>query len=184
MKYFLLGAIVLASGCASTRQIETASPRVFNTPESVEANVAGMSLLSVEMETGLTALPEEVDALRFRVDEVRLKSSNGRWLSFPAEQTRIEILPGRPLNKTLLTTRVLPADYDSLAIQIRDVFVLFGENAGSALTIPSNGVSYQSLELHVGPENPSYLRVLIEPGASLAKDTECRWHFVPFWRVE
>lgn len=178
----LLSALI-TSGCMSTRQIETSTPRVFNTPEAEDANAAGMSLLSVTFRTGETDVPEDVQALRFRIDEVRLRTETGEWLSFPSELNNFEILAGRRQSKTILATRVIPQAYDSLAIQLSDIFVLFDENAGSALTMARDGVSRQRLQIEVETGSAKRLEVVFEPQASLAKTPDCRWQFVPFWTV-
>lgn len=179
-----IGAVsMFGMGCVSTRQVETSTPRVFNTPEASDANAAGMSILSVEFSTGETDLPAEVQALRFRVDEIRLRNDEGEWSTYPSELSNIEVLPGRAHRKTLLATRVLPLVYDSIAVQISDVFVLFGENAGGALTLSRDGLSTQEIHAKVEVGTPKQLQIVFETGASLTKDQKCRWHFVPFWIV-
>ena len=181
--FLVLLSIAILPGCMSTREIETSSPRIFSSPESSDAAAAGMSLMAVELVTGETELPAEIQALRFRVDEVRVQNQDGEWLAFPSEMNSFEVVPGRRVNKTVLTTRVLPVAYDSLALKIRDVFVLFGENAGAPLTLPGDEAFGKAITLKTEIGKPSQVSIIFEPGASLARDPSCQWHFVPFWTV-
>ncbi len=171
------------TSCVSTRQIETASPRPLNVPGSSRAEVAGMGLLSIEIDTGKTPLPDEIQALRFRIEEIRLHTDEGEWMTFPADLNSFEILPDRYLTKTVLSTRVQPIVYDSIGFKISDVFVLFGENAGGPLTLPGDRPIEIAVDLNPKVGEAEQARVTIEPGASLFKDQRCRWYFVPFWAV-
>lgn len=141
-----------------------------------------MGLVSVDIVTGSSALPPDVQALRFRLDEVRLRTEAGEWLTFPAELNSFEILQNRQVQKTILTTRVQPLVYDSLALKVSDVFVLFDENAGAPLTLPKD--KFFTMDLGVEPAVGTVAQVLIafEPGASLMRGADCRWYFIPFWK--
>lgn len=143
-----------------------------------------MGLLSIDLETGQTPLSEDVQALRFRLEEVRLHTDEGEWLTFPAELNSFEILPDRFLVKTILTTRVQPLVYDSIAIKITDTFVLFGENAGGPLAAPDDEALKIAVEMKPEVGEATQVRITLEPGASLYRDTNCRWFFVPFWTGE
>ena len=168
------------TGCGSIRQIETASPRPANV--SLDgAETAGLAVLGVNIETGNTILPDEIQALRFRIEEIRLRSEEGEWKDFPAEQNSFEVLPDRYLFKTVLSTRVQPIAYDAVALKISDVFVLFSENAGGPLTLPHDLPFEVKIDLIAEVGNANQINITIEPGASLFRDADCRWYFVPFW---
>ncbi len=179
--FFGIAALVL-SGCMSTRQIQTSSPRPINAPGLTDEVAGGMGLVSVDIVTGSTALPSDIQALRFRLEEVRLRTEEGEWLTFPAELNSFEILQNRQVQKTILTTRVQPLIYDSLAFKMNDVFVLFNENAGAPLTLPKD--RFLTLGLGIKPVvgTAAQVRIDFEPGASLMKDADCRWYFIPFWK--
>ena len=182
--YLLLMLLLVSVGCASTRQIETSSPRPRILPDESRAEVFGMGLLSIDLETGATPLPADVQALRFRLEEVQLHTDEGEWLTFPAELNTFEILPDRYLSKTILTTRVQPLVYDSIAIKITDTFVLFGENAGGPLASPDDEALKIAVRMQPEVGQATQISITLEPGASLYRDTECRWFFVPFWTGE
>ncbi|MFK7846284.1 MAG: hypothetical protein AB8G77_13385 [Rhodothermales bacterium] len=174
----------VATGCASTRQIETASPKPRTIPGVSGGEVSGLGLLAIDIETGETSLPDEIQALRFRIEEIRLHSDEGEWTTFPADLNSFEILPDRYLGKTILSTRVQPVLYDSVSIKISDAFVLFGENAGGPLTLPKDTPLKIAIEMQPKVGEATQVKISIEPGASLFKDSNCRWYFVPFWNAE
>ncbi len=178
--------VVLSTGCGSTRQIETSSPRPRVFPGSAGGEASGLGLLAIDIETGKTSLPDDVQALRFRIDEIRLHTDEGEWITFPGELNTFEILPDRYLGKTILSTRVQPLVYDSIAVKISDAFVLFGENAGGPVTLPRDEALEIAVEMKPTVGDGTQVVIAIEPGASLYRDNNCRWYFVPFWtaRVE
>ena len=183
---WLLSVLLLATSCGSTRQIETSSPRPRVFPGAGSGEAAGLALLAIDIETGNTTLPEDVQALRFRIEEVRVHQENGDWITFPGELNAFEILPDRYLGKAILSTRVQPLRYDSIAVKISDAFVLFGENAGGPVTLPKDQALEIAVEMNPTVSSGTQVVIAIEPGASLYKDNNCRWFFVPFWtaRVE
>lgn len=179
----LLILLFLSTGCGSIRQIETASPRPVNLPDNAGTPVSGMGLLTIDVETGETNLPEEVQALRFRIDEIRLHTDEGEWITYPAELNSFEILPDRYVGKMILSTRVEPVVYDSLSLRISDAFVLFGENAGGPLTLPKDRPLEVAIKIQPAAGEVTRVNLAIEPGASLYKDDACKWYFIPFWRA-
>ena len=179
----LLFVLLFSAGCGSTRQIETASPRPVNLPGLAGNPASGMGLLTIDVETGETDLPEEVQALRFRIDEIRLHTDEGEWITYPVELNSFEILPDRYVGKMILSTRVEPVLYDSLSLRISDAFVLFGENAGGPLTLPKDRPLEVAIKIQPEVGVAKQVSLAIEPGASLYKDDACRWYFVPFWRA-
>ena len=183
---WLLSVLLLATSCASTRQIETSSPRPRVFPGTAGGEAAGLAVLAIDIETGNTTLPEDVQALRFRIDEIRVHAEGGEWITFPGELNTFEILPDRYLGKAILSTRVQPLKYDSIAVKISDAFVLFGENAGGPVTLPKDEALEIAVEMEPTVDNGTQVVITIEPAASLYKDNNCRWFFVPFWtaRIE
>ncbi len=143
-----------------------------------------MSQVYVEMETGSTSLPEDIQALRFRVEEIHLHTMRDGWIALPADLNNVEIVPNRSFSRQLLSTHVLPASYDSLGVRIGDVFVLYGENAGGPLAWPKRRVVKSSLNVDPKVGATTQIRLVFEPGASLSQDDNCRWYFVPFWSSE
>ena len=81
----------------------------------------------------------------------------------------------------MLSTRVQLQAYDTVALQISDVFVLFGENAGGPLTLPNDLPFEVAVDLQPNAGEATQLNIVLESGASLFKDANCKWYFVPFW---
>lgn len=179
----LIGSMLLLSSCISTEQIQTSSPRPASSPLA-NANTAGMSVFSVTIETGTTPLPADVQALRFTIDEIHLRSEDGEWKVMPAEFNSFEILSNRELSKNILTTRVEPMSYDSIALSLSDLFVLYDENAGGPIAWPRDQPIKEALNIDPQVGVATRVRIVLEPGASLVKDPQCRWYFVPFWTAE
>ena len=173
----------MVSSCISTEQIQATSPRPASTG-LVSANSAGMGAFSVTVTTGGSSLPGEVQALRFSIDEIHLRSKEGEWKVMPVELNNFEILPNRELTKNILSTRVETMAYDSIAISISDVFVLYSESAGGPIAWPRETPSKEALSVSPNVDVPTRVRIVLEPGASLLRDKKCQWYFVPFWITE
>lgn len=169
----------LSLGCSATEQIQTAPPQPA-TPGASGGTAALRAPLTLTLQTGATPLPEDITSLRFRVEEVWLKPAGGDWKPYPAEVNAFEIQRERVVRKTVLSTRVPPAAYDSLAILLRDVFVLFDANAGSPLTLQRDTPLKLALPLRPEVGKATAVRLTFEPGASLTKTANCRWYFLPF----
>ena len=172
--------LFVLSSCISTRQIETTSPRPGFSPFSNGAT-AELGALGITVSTGSTELPEDVQALRFRVNEIQLRTTDGIWNALPVEINNFEVVPNRTLSRNILSTRIQAVAYDSIAIYISDVFVLFGENAGGPVAWPRNRPIKHELDIVPDLEEATYVELVFEPGASIARDSNCRWYFVPFW---
>ena len=172
--------MLVCVSCISTEQIQTTSPRPASSP-LLNPNTAGLGVFSVTITTGETSLPDDVQALRFQVDDIRLKNNEGEWQVLPAELNSFEILPNRELSKTILTTRVETVLYDSIAFSISNLFVLYDENAGGPIAWPKDQPIKEKLSFKPDIEAATRVRIVLEPGASLLKDAQCRWYFVPFW---
>ncbi len=178
-----LAAGLGAAGCSSTRQIQTAPPQpaVPVTPDtSATANLAALTIL---VETGTTALPAAIQAMRFSVAEVHLKPADGAWTVYPADVNSFMTAAGQRARKTVLSTRVPPAAYDSLALALADVFVQYDANAGGPLTLPREAPLRLPLQTRLDVGRRTALRLVFEPGASLSRDARCRWFFLPFFAL-
>ncbi|MDZ4699021.1 MAG: hypothetical protein SH809_04880 [Rhodothermales bacterium] len=176
--------VILLAGCGGTRQIQTAPPRPA--PAAVRsAEVNGqMALLTIDVVVGESALPADARALRFRVDQVRVKPRGGVWETYPADVNSFEIAATRRAgSKTIFSTRIPPQRYDSLGLVLSDVFVLYDENAGGPLTMARDRPIELGVALDARAETPLRAELTIEPGASLTQDAACRWFFLPFWTV-
>ena len=170
-------------GCSSTTQIQTAAPRAaLPTPTDTLAT-ADLARLTIMVETGETALPDAIQAMRFRVAEVHLKPADGPWAAYPADVNSFEIGAGSRARKVVLSTLIPPAAYDSLGVALSDVFVLYDANAGGPLTMPRDTPLALPLAARLTIDQPTSLRLLFEPGASLSQDANCRWYFLPFFDV-
>lgn len=176
--------VFLLAGCGGTRQIQTAPPRPApTTVRSAEAN-GQMALLTIDVVVGESALPAEARALRFRVDQVRVKPRDGAWETYPADVNSFEIASSRRVgSKTIFSSRIPPQRYDSLGLVLSDVFVLYDENAGGPLTMARDRPIELGVALEARAEAPLRAELTIEPGASLTRDAGCRWFFLPFWTV-
>ncbi len=180
----LLG--LLAAGCSSTREIETAPPRPAVPVVTDTTGTAMLAPLTVLVEMGPTALPADVQAMQFRVAEVHLKPTDGAWTSYPADVNSFLIAGNRRTRKAVLSTRVPPAAYDSLAVSLSEVFVQYGANAGGPLTLPRRTPLRLPLTTSLAIGRSTTIRLVFEPGASLSRTDDCRWFFLPFFeaRVE
>ncbi len=142
-----------------------------------------MARLTIMVETGETALPEAIQAMQFRVAEVRLKPANGPWTTYPADVNSFNIAAGSRARKVVLSTLIPSAAYDSLGLALSDVFVFYDANAGGPLTMPHDTPLVLPLAARLTINQPTTLRLLFEPGASLSRDADCRWYFLPFFDV-
>lgn len=179
----LLGAALLLAACSPTREIQTAPPQpaVALLPDTTVA--ADRASLTITIEPGTTALPEAVQALRFRVTEIHLKPAEGAWAVYPAEVNNIIVNRNPAVRKQVLSTRVPPASYDSLALTLADVFVQYDANAGGPLTLARGTPLRLPLTVPLAAGRRTTLRLVFEPGASLTHDAACRWFFLPFFET-
>ncbi len=176
-------ALLLAAGCSSTTQIQTAPPRpAMQAPPDTMATT-DLALLTVVVETGDTALPEAIQAMQFRLAEVRLKPADGDWAVYPSDANAFEISAGQPARKVVLSTQIAPVPYDSLALVLSDIFVFYDANAGGPLTLPRETPLTFPLAAHPTVDQPTMLRLRFEPGASLTHDANCQWFFLPFFEA-
>ena len=170
-------------GCSSTQQIQTAAPRTALPTPADTLETADLARLTIIVETGETPLPDAVQAMQFRVAEVRLKPADGPWTAYPADVNSFDIAAGSRARKVVLSTLVPPAAYDSLDVALSDVFVFYDANAGGPLTMPRETPLALPLAARLTTEQPTTLHLLFEPGASLSHDADCRWYFLPFFDV-
>lgn len=184
LRFLLVGCLLLGLvGCSSgTREIQTTPPVAAVAPPDTTAD-ADRALLTVVLETGATALPDAVQALRFRVAEVRLKPTDSLWTAYPADVNRFEVTNGTRTRRTILSTQIPAAAYDSLALDLSDVYVEFGPNAGGPLTMPRDRPLSFPAALDYSASDRATVRLTLEPGASLSQSDDCRWFFTPFVEV-
>lgn len=175
--------MLLLAGCSATREIQTAPPRpaVALLPDTTVT--ADRASLTVTIEPGATRLPAAVQALRFRVAEIHLKPTGGPWTVHPAEVNSVVISRNPMARKQVLSTRVPPASYDSLALTLADVFVQYDANAGGPLTLARDAPLRLPLTVPLAAGRRTMLRLVFEPGASLSHDAACRWFFLPFFET-
>lgn len=179
----VLIVLCLLTGCSSTRQIRTAPPQSA-IPIADTTDQATLAPLVIVVETGSTALPDDIQAMQFRVAEVQLKRAGGSWETYPAEVNSFVISAGSRTRKPVLSTLISPAAYDSLAITLTDVFVRFDANTGGPLTMPRDTPLHLPLTTTLAVGRRTMLRLRFEPGASLSRDAQCRWFFLPFFEVQ
>ena len=180
----LLCALALpVVGCSSTTQVQTAVPQPALSPPSDTLAAADLARLTIMVETGQTALPEAIQGMQFRVAEIHLKPADGDWVVYPADVNSFDIGAGSRARKVVLSTLIPPAAYDSLGLALSDVFVFYDANAGGPLTMPRETPLALPLAARLTIDQPTALRLLFEPGASLARDADCRWYFLPFFDV-
>lgn len=173
--------VVLSAGCSETRQIQTAPPQAGVPLQTDTSAAQPRALLTVMVETGETTLPPEIRSMRFRVNELALLGPGGTWTSYQAEQNLLEIVRGQPTRKTVLSAQVPPAAYDSLAIELSDIYVRYDANAGGPLAVPRGTPIHIPLTTYVAVGRPKTVRLVFEAGASLSRTADCRWFFVPFF---
>lgn len=177
----LLASLVAA--CSSTHQIQTAPPRpaVALSPDTVDATPR--ALLSVVVQTGTTALPDDVAGLRLRIAEIRLKPTNGTWTNYPADLNQFEWNAQNRPRRTILSTHVPATAYDSVAVVLGDLYLTFDANAGGPLTTPREAPARLPLAWTLREDRAATLRLTFEPGASLMRTRDCHWIFTPFFQA-
>lgn len=180
----LCAALLVCGGCSSTRQVRTAAPRVLPaSTASVNPAGAGAGLV-VRFETGEMALPDGVEALRFRVAALQLRQADGTWATYPADANTFEVRrEAAAVRKTVLVTQLPPVAYDSLAVTLSHLYVAYGPDAGGPLTQPHDRPTRLPFAFTPAPGRPAALRLTLEPGASLSRAPDCRWFFLPFLRA-
>lgn len=175
---------LLASGCSSTREIQTSSPRPRSDIERPGPTAATQARFAVVLSDGTTQLPRDIERFQFRIAEVQLHRRDGGWVRLPSDAAPIELVRGETLRpRTILDTYVPPARYDSLAVALSQVFVRFGENAGAPLATADGLPQKLAFSLDPSLERPTVIDLILEPGASLARTADCRWYFVPVLRM-
>lgn len=174
-----LTILPLALSCSSTRQITTAPPR-SGVPVDTSSVSEPRAALAVQVEAATAPLPDGVQSLRFRVSDVWLKKTGEEWIRMPADVNQFILPPTTRATRPVLTALVPPGSYDSLGLSFSDVFVLFDENSGSALTLPREEPVRMAVALETAMDRPSAVRLIFEPAASLTRTEDCRWFFVPF----
>lgn len=180
----LCSLMLLVIGCSTTTQIQTAPPRPALTSQPDTATTTDMARLTVVVDIGRTALPEDVQAMQFRIAEIHLKATDAGWTTYPADVNSFEISAGTRTRKIVLSTQIPPAAYDSLGLVLNNIFVFYTANAGGPLTMPGDAPLLLSLGVQLTTETPTTLELLFEPGASLSRTPACQWFFLPFFEVK
>lgn len=175
--------VLVAIGCSSPRQIQTSPPQSAIPTTTDSTNTPAQAAFSILVESGVTPLPDDVQSLRFRVAELQLRSTQAGWQAFPSDLNIFEITRGQRVRKVVLATQLTPATYDSLSIALSDVYVEYDANAGAPLTLPHDTPIRLPLVLSLSNEYPTMLRLVFEPGASLTRDANHRWFFLPFFET-
>lgn len=181
---FFIG-LLLTAGCTSTREVETSRPRAYEAEEGAEPESPRQARISIFLERGETDLPDAIDQLRFRTAEIRLRTTDGEWVRLPSDASPVEIARGTAAQRRLvLDTRIAPMRYDSMAVTLNNVFVRFNENAGAPLTTASDAPQQFALDLEARLDVPTAVHLRLEPQPSLRQSQDCRWFFVPMFRVD
>ncbi|HEX7069808.1 MAG TPA: hypothetical protein VF190_03335 [Rhodothermales bacterium] len=183
----LLALIVLggvAGGCGQTHSIQALPPEpvvpVDTTAEALRR--AGLARLEVRLRIAGSPLPDEVSAIRLRPTEVRFHATDAAWVSVPSSGGLFTIDRTAQDTRTIVSTQVAPAVYDSVEVRFGDVYVEFGPNAGGPITSadPPAAVRATLIDATVGAQRA--IELVLDPGASIMQDAACRWHFLPFVR--
>lgn len=177
----LLSLLVLSAGCSSTREIETSAPR---SPAAVASEAQESdpqnARLTVILEPGGSMLPADVHELHFRIAEVRLRGVNEGWTRLSSEMQRVELRrTSRGTSRTIIDTRLPPAEYDSVAVSFDQVFVRFNANSGAPLAVADDAPLTFPLSVRSTVDAPTTLRLQLMPEASLVRSRDCRWFFIP-----
>lgn len=175
----LLGMSV---GCSSIEEVRTTPPRAAVPPPDTTVEV-GVPV-AVTMEVLPPALPDDVASLQFRAREVWLHTPSEGWTSYPADVHQFVVEGSRPERRSILSSRVPPARYDSIGVVLEDVYVTFDPHAGSPLTMPRGEPFKVPVSLSLREQQPARIQLLVDAEASLWQDDRCRWFFVPFITVE
>ena len=181
---FSCGLLLLA-GCSSTRQIETSPPQTIDAAEQEDDRpTTQQARLTVSLEQGETALPDDIERFEFRIAEVRLHETGGGWIRLPSDVHHFTLpLPQRS-RRVVLDTQIAPAAYDSVALTFDRLFARFSENAGAPLTAAAGDEPLRlALNLSTSLDTRSAVTFQFEPGASLRRAPDCRWFFVPTLRA-
>ena len=176
-------AAVLWIGCSSTEQIEALppAPGIVALPDTLDASLARVSIsLRTEGE-----LPEDVERLRLRANEVRLHAHEGGWRTLPASSGILQLSGDtQRVERNVLTTRIPAGSYDSLEVVFDELQLDFGPNVGSRLTSSRPPSTRRAMSLTVERSETVEMRLTLNLAASLARDASCRWYFLPFVSLE
>lgn len=177
-----LALLLVVGGCAQTRSIEAQPPRPAARLDTSAAALteAGLGRLEVLLVADGSPLPADVARVQLRASEVRLHQVDGSWLSFPASTGRFALESDQAQVRSILNTQVPPALFDSIEVHFDEVYLEFGANAGSALTMASPPRAVRRLDLRPEVGRTVRVRLTLNPGASVMQDEACRWHFLPF----
>lgn len=182
---FLLAAgialqLAAMGGCSSTREIVAEPPRPAETAQP-DADPEPRVEVTVRLGTGRTTLPEEVAALRFRVEELHFHRRDSSWSAYPADVNAFEVRGAgvRP-QRIVLATELPPAAYDSIAVVLRDLYVSFGPAAGAPLTRDPALTYAIPIPVDARPDTALTIDLTLEAGASILRAPDCRWLFTPF----
>lgn len=174
----LIIVLLLAGGCSSTRQIETSPPRTIDA-SGHDTSASRQARLIIAMQEGETSLPDDVDRFEFRIGEIRLHQKGGNWIRLPADVNQVTLPLHRDARRTLLDGRVAPAEYDSVALSFDHLFARFGPNAGAPLTAAEGEPLRLALDITTSLDEPTFVMLQFEPGASLRRSPDCKWFFIP-----
>lgn len=180
----LLLCLFVLAGCARTRSIEALPPRPVVVSEAGELLAAGLARLEVRLSVPEQPEREEVEAMRLRVTGVRFRNSDGTWRSFPAAGGLLRIDSREKLDRSVLSTQVDPALYDSVEVTFGDLYVEFDANAGGPIVSETAPTARRALHVRTQAGKETVVEVRLDPEASLIRDSDCRWHFLPFVTVE
>lgn len=177
-----LAVLVLTAGCGQTRSIQALPPRPAVTTDTLSEALAaeGLARLEVRLRVGETPLSEEVSRLRLRLDEIRFHVDDGNWVSFPSSSGILTIARDDEYDRAVLSTQLAPVAYDSVEVVFAEVYIEFGTNAGGPITTARPPRAARRLILEPGLGSTTSVELVLNPGASLFRDSECRWHFLPF----
>lgn len=142
-----------------------------------------MSRILVNLLADATSLPPDVDTVRFRISELRFRLRGGGWESFPISGAPVSVSAGEQATRVLLNTQIRPGAYDSVQVTLGDVYLEFAANAGGPVTTGQLPAAARAAALQLSAATATSLDLTLDAGASLSRDSACRWYFLPFLAV-
>ena len=174
--------IALLAGCRSSRIIEVPPPSSSDSQLANSGSARGS--VNVILETGQREMPDGVQSVRFRVNEVEFRSNVGQWTQRLSNRETVSATKTRRSEVPLLSTELAAVPYDSIAIHVTDVYVEYNAHAGGPL-IPVHSRVSLSVDLEPDPASAQTIRLMFHPAQSIRADSAAfLWRFEPVLTVE
>lgn len=179
----LLAALAPAiSGCRGSRVIEVSPPSTGISGEHAGSGARGS--VAVLLETGSGSdMPAGIVSTTFRVTEIDFHEAGGSWVTRLSNRQAVSSVEARRTSVPLLATELAVMSFDSISVELDDVFVTYNENAGGPL-VPEEQPVTLPLDLQPSENEASVVVLRYHPAESVRLDSaEYVWRFRPVFSI-